>query len=53
MFKNAANLESNSKSSYPKISQRNIISNGTVYSTSPLTSEIKEFQINVHFNKWT
>lgn len=48
MFKNAANLEFNSES-YPKISQPNILSNGTVYSTSLLTSEIKEFQINCPF----
>lgn len=49
MFKNAADLESDSKSSYPKISQTNILSNGTVYSTSLLTSEIKEFQIKCPF----
>lgn len=49
MFKNAANLESNSKSSYLKISQANILSNGTAYSTSLLTSEIKEFQTDCPF----
>lgn len=49
MFKNGSNLETNSKNSYPEISQPNSLSNGTVYSTSLLTSEIKEFQIKCPF----
>ena len=48
MFKHVANTDSDSKFNYLKISQPNILLNASVYSTNPLTSETKGFQI--HFN---
>lgn len=53
MFKNIANLGSDMKSYYPKISEPNLLLNGTFYSTNLLTSETKGFPSSVHFNKWT